>query len=431
MGTVPGAVSMFRQIGAGNPPLHRVRVGRRVALGGFRDLNGMIARHAVMARALAAQLGLSEDVQHAVGASYEQWDGKGWPGDLKGDAIPVAARLPANLAEYVEVTHRMGGTEAACELARRRPGSQFDPDLAARVCAEPDAFLGGLDAMRKLDGVIGSEPALCVTLSGEGFDQALRAVADFVNLKSPYTLGHAHAVAELTAAAGTRLGFDGHSVATLRRAGLVHDLGRARGVQRHLGQAGPTGDGRVGARAHAPVPDRADAAPGRIAGSARRPSRCSTACAWTVRVTPAACREDRSARRPAFGRSRRLPVDVRPRPHRPALDQAAAAAELTADVRAGRLDGDAVGAVLAAAGHRVPRRRPGPAGLTARAIDVLRLLARGLSSKEISARLVISPKTVRNHIEHIYTKIGATSRVQASLFAVQHGLLPEGEIQSV
>ena len=66
-----------------------------------------------------------------------------------------------------------------------------------------------------------------------------------------------------------------------------------------------------------------------------------------------------------------------------------------------------------------------PAGLTAREVDVLRLLARGLSSKEISARLVISPKTARNHIEHIYTKTGVSSRVTASLFAMQHGLLPD------
>ena len=97
-------------------------------------------------------------------------------------------------------------------------------------------------------------------------------------------------------------------------------------------------------------------------------------------------------------------------------------------MRAGRLDADAVDAVLVAAGHRVGRRRDGPAGLTAREVDVLRLLARGLSSKEIAAELVISPKTARNHIEHIYTKTGASSRVTASLFAMQHGLLPDDRV---
>ena len=94
-------------------------------------------------------------------------------------------------------------------------------------------------------------------------------------------------------------------------------------------------------------------------------------------------------------------------------------------MRAGRLDGDAVDAVLAAAGHRVPRRQEGPAGLTAREVEVLKLLALGLSNKQIAARLVISPKTAGNHIEHIYTKIGANSRAAAGLFAMQHGLLPE------
>jgi DNA-binding NarL/FixJ family response regulator len=56
------------------------------------------------------------------------------------------------------------------------------------------------------------------------------------------------------------------------------------------------------------------------------------------------------------------------------------------------------------------------------------LVARGLSSKDIAAQLVISPKTARNHIEHIYSKIGASSRVTASLFAVQQGLLPDEDL---
>jgi DNA-binding NarL/FixJ family response regulator len=116
-----------------------------------------------------------------------------------------------------------------------------------------------------------------------------------------------------------------------------------------------------------------------------------------------------------------------PRPHRPERSAEAAAVELRADVRAGLYDGDAAGAVLGAAGHRVPRRREGPAGLTPREVDVLRLLARGLSNKEIAERLVISPKTVANHAEHIYAKIDASSRAAAGLFAMQQGLLPEEE----
>jgi DNA-binding CsgD family transcriptional regulator len=112
-----------------------------------------------------------------------------------------------------------------------------------------------------------------------------------------------------------------------------------------------------------------------------------------------------------------------PRPHRPPLSVEQAAAELEADARAGKLDAEAVAAVLAAAGHTVGRRREWPAGLTTREVDVLRLVARGLSSKQIAAELVITTKTARNHIEHIYTKIDASSRVAASLFATEHGLL--------
>jgi DNA-binding CsgD family transcriptional regulator len=94
-------------------------------------------------------------------------------------------------------------------------------------------------------------------------------------------------------------------------------------------------------------------------------------------------------------------------------------------VRSGRLESDAVEAVLVAAGHRVVRRREGPANLTARENDRCPLAARGLSTEEIAKRLVISPKTAGNHIEHIYTKIGTSNRAGASLFAMQHGLLPE------
>ena len=97
----------LRRVGQGNPPLHRFRVGLEFALSGFRELDGMIEQHAALAGSLAAELGLPVPVQQAVGASYEQWDGRGWPGELRGDAVPVASRL-AQLAEYVEVAHRIG-----------------------------------------------------------------------------------------------------------------------------------------------------------------------------------------------------------------------------------------------------------------------------------------------------------------------------------
>jgi len=113
------------------------------------------------------------------------------------------------------------------------------------------------------------------------------------------------------------------------------------------------------------------------------------------------------------------------RPHRPARSPEAAARELRGEVAARRLDGDAADSVLRAAGHRVRRRREWPSGLTSREVEVLRLVARGLSNKEIARTLQVSPKTTGSHVEHIYTKIGASNRAQATLFAMRHGLMTD------
>jgi DNA-binding NarL/FixJ family response regulator len=112
-----------------------------------------------------------------------------------------------------------------------------------------------------------------------------------------------------------------------------------------------------------------------------------------------------------------------PRPHRPALDPGAAATALRSQVRSASLDGDAVNAVLRASGHRAPARPESPGGLTAREVEVLALLARGLANKEIARRLGITPKTVSSHLEHVYTKLGVGSRAAATLYATRHGLV--------
>jgi DNA-binding NarL/FixJ family response regulator len=113
-----------------------------------------------------------------------------------------------------------------------------------------------------------------------------------------------------------------------------------------------------------------------------------------------------------------------PRAHRAPLEPAAAATELRVEVRAGRLDADAAEAVLAAAGHRTStRRRSAPAGMTPRELEVLLLVARGASNKEIARALVIAEKTAANHVEHIYAKIDVSTRAAAALYAMRHGLL--------
>ena len=416
------AAATMKLVGSGNPPLHRFRVGLEFVVSGRRDLDGMIARHSSLARLLADRLGLPNAVQEAVGAAYEQWDGRGWPGGLAGDRIPIAARL-TQFAEFVEVALRIGGLDAAVALASKRAGSQFDPSLTAALRADPEGVLGGLDSTHTWDAVIAAEPALRVSLSGDELDGALLAIADFVDLKSPYTLGHARGVADLAAATAERLGLAEADADVLRRAALVHDLGRL-GVSNAIwDKPGPLGAGeweRV--RMHpyltermlhhsellAPLGAIAVQHRERLDGSGYPRGLSGGAIERPARIL-GAIDAYRSMREP--------------RPYRDALTPDEAAAELSADARAGKLDAAAVRAVLAAAGHRVGRRHEWPAGLTTREVDVLRLLARGLSSKQIAVELVITPKTTRNHIEHIYAKIDASSRVGASLFASEHGLL--------
>jgi DNA-binding CsgD family transcriptional regulator len=111
------------------------------------------------------------------------------------------------------------------------------------------------------------------------------------------------------------------------------------------------------------------------------------------------------------------------RPHRGRLDASSRAGALRAEVKAGRLDPDAVDAVLHAAGHRVPRRPALPAGLSTREVEVLILVARGLQNKEIARRMSVSARTVSSHLEHAYTKIGVTTRGAAAMYAMGHGLV--------
>ena len=421
-----GAAAALRLVGRGNPPLHRFRVGLEFAISGHRQVDGMIAQHAALARSLAAELGLPSTVQDAVGASYEQWDGRGWPGQLRGDAVPIASRL-AMLSEYVEVAHRVGGLDAAVLLARKRSGTQFDPTLTQLLGGHAGEILGHLDATRTWDAVIGAEPSLGLALDAGQLDAALVGVANFVDLKSPYMLGHAQAVAGYASAVGASLGLPAADVRALRRAGLVHGLGRL-GVSNSIwDKHGPLGMGeweRV--RMHpyltermlqqsswlAPLGVIAVQLRERLDGSGYPRGLSAGAISQPALILGAA---------DAYQSMRE------PRPHRAARSAVNAAEQLRAEVTAGRMDPDAVEAVLSAAGHATGRRRERPDGLTAREVDVLRLAAQGLSSRQIADRLVISPKTARNHIEHIYVKIGTSSRVGASLYAMRHGLLPEQE----
>ena len=175
-------------------------------------------------------------------AAYERWDGKGWPAGTKGAAIPIASRL-AQLAEFVEVAHRVGGVETARALARERAAKQFDPELARLLDAEAETLFADLDAIATWEAVIGAEPALAVVIAAERFDATLLAIANFVDLKSPYFLGHARGGGRACGGGRERLGMAAGEVRTLRRAALVHDLGRL-GVSNSIwDKRGPLGAG--------------------------------------------------------------------------------------------------------------------------------------------------------------------------------------------
>ncbi|HEX6654936.1 MAG TPA: HD domain-containing phosphohydrolase, partial [Candidatus Limnocylindria bacterium] len=214
-------------------------------------------------------------------------------------------------------------------------------------------------------------------------------------------------------------------VTTIRRAGLVHDFGRlgvSNGIWDKRGPLTPAEMERV--RLHPYLSERmlafspARAPLGAIAGQHHERldgSGYPRGLSGGV-ITPA-------GRLLAAADVYHAMTEARP--HRPARTSQEAAAELRAEVTAGRLDGDAVDAVLRAAGHRVRRQREWPAGLTGREVEVLRLVTHGLSTREIAERLIITRKTAANHVEHVYAKIGVSNRARAALFAMQHGLMSD------
>ncbi|TMK64273.1 MAG: HD domain-containing protein [Actinobacteria bacterium] len=413
---------MIGQIGAGRHGLDRAAVAARFFTGGMRDAAVMLHNHWYAADQLAGELGLPQDVRDALLHTFERWDGKGAPNGIKGEELQITARI-VNLADVLVVFHGAGGADAAVEVARQRSGTQFDPSLVELVAREAPLLFADLTDTTTWDAIIDAEPALGPSLSSQQLDAALEAIGDFTDLKSPYTLGHTRAVAELATATATTMSWPGAEVAHVRRAALLHDLGRL-GVSNAIwdkpGELTAAEAERV--RLHPYLTERM------LASSPALAALGATAAQHHERLDgsgyPRGIRGDSMT---AVGRLLAA-VDayagkLEPRPHRAPLSATEAAQYLRDEVRAGRQDPQSVDAVLTAAGHPTRRRREWPAGLTTREVEVLRLLARGLSNKQVAERLVISRKTVDNHVEHIYTKIGVSNRARASLFAVRHGLM--------
>lgn len=384
------------------------------------------AGHCEVGQRLAARFGFGESMQQALGQAYERWDGQGVPGGLSGEAIVLSVRIVA-LAQDAILFHRMGGVEMAAAVAKERAGAAHDPRIVERFCQRATPLLAGLESEPSWEAVLALEPGEQTSLSEEQFETACRAIADFVDIKSPYTLGHSSGVALLAAEAARHCGLPEADVVAIRRAGMLHDVGRT-GVSAGIwGKPGPLSEReweRV--RLHPYYTERVFARPRALA------SLGSLAALHHERLDGSGYHRGSPAHMLSPTARILAAADVyhamtEPRPHRPALTAEAAADELRSQARAGKLDGEAVSGVLAAAGHRVrPSGGSLVAGLSAREVEVLRLLARGHTKKEIAGRLTVTEKTVDHHTQHIYTKIGVSTRAATALFAMQHDLLADG-----
>ena len=260
-------------------------------------------------------------------------------------------------------------------------------------------------------------------LTEEQFDNACRAFADFVDIKSTYTLTHSSGVADLAAEAARLSGLPTSDVTSIWRAALLKEIGRT-GISSSIWEKSASLTDREWERvrlhpyyaerifAHTPALAKLGALASlhheRLDGSGYHRGLPSASQSLMARILSAA---------DVYHSLTEI------RPYRHALEPEAAAREVQSQVRAGKLDGDAVNSVLSAAGHHVKARKEMVAGLSEREVDVLRLLSHGLTLKQMAAELVIAEKTVDSHIQHIYNKIGVSTRAGATMFAMEHQLL--------
>lgn len=413
---------IIRRVGSHGSGAARARRLAVFPVAGVKEMMSFLATHSTLGAQFADRIGLDETACHAIRQAFEQWDGKGYPAHLRGEDICLPARL-VQLTGPVEVFSRQRGTEAARAFVGRHRGSQFDPAVADLFCDRAPELLDGLDKAAGWDAILDSEPVLARRVAGADLDDVLQAMADLVDLKSPYLAGHSRGVASLASHAARSLGLSAEDVIVLRRAGYLHDLGRL-GVSNSIwDKPGPLTDGeRERVRLHPYLTDRMLARVDALKRSREIASRHHErldGSGYPHGLTAASLtRLDRLLAAADMYRAM-----TEPRPYRDPLEPDQASRALQDEVRAGRLDGEAVNAVLKAAGARAPARHDRPGGLTAREVEVLVLLARGNSNRQIAQKLVVAPKTASNHVQNIYAKLGISSRAAATLFASQHGLI--------
>ncbi len=419
----PGEMlSLLASIGSDRPPRERARIVANT-VGGVRwgaDVQRAVCEVASLA---AARLGMPEAVQTALGQTFERWDGKG-PNKRRENDIALAARLAA-VASRAVAHQALGGADAAVRSVRQSAGGWFDPEIARAFTECGRQLLADLDGCDPLQAAIDSEPRPVRRVAPRDVEGIARAFADIADLKSTFTLGHSTGVERLVARSAEAVGLDEREASDLRLAALLHDLGRAGVPTGTWEKATPLGSAeQERIRLHAYYTERILARSAPLAWVAAIAGRHHERLDGSGYHRGAAAR-DLSMPARLLAAADAYQTKIEARPHREALAPEQAAEWVAAEAAAGRLDADAVRAVLDAAGAStaaVPRTVP--AGLTERELEVLRLIADGCSNREVAERLVISPRTAEHHVQHIYEKIGVSTRAGAVMFALEHDLLP-------
>ena len=421
MNTVQMAALLLRALGSHGAPTDRLRRLATFPGTGQREIESWLKTHTSLGAQFAERVGLGAGTADAILQAYEQWDGKG-PRHLRGDQIPLPARL-VSLSGIVEVIARRHGVTSAESVVRKHAGKLFDPGLAEVFVQNSGQLLEDRAGTPTWDQVLDAEPRLARRVTGAELDEVLEAMADLVDLKSPHLAGHSRGVANLAAEAAQSAGLPEADRVTLRRAGLLHDLGRL-GVSNAIwDKPGPLSDvERERAHQHPYLTDKMLA---RIPALAR--SR-EIAARHHERLDGSGYPRGLTAASLSPADRLLAAADVyhamtEPRPHRAALAADEAAAQLRSEVRTGRLDGDAVVRSFGPPDTGHPRAARARRASPAREVEVLALVARGHATKEIARRLGVTTKTASNHVEHVYTKLGVGSRAAATLFATQHGLV--------
>jgi HD-GYP domain-containing protein (c-di-GMP phosphodiesterase class II) len=375
-----------------------------------------------VARQTALRMELPEAVQRGLYEVSEAWQGGGAPQGLKEEAIALAARITRVASDAVFFNH-IGDRKLAIEAVRARAGTLHDPWIAKELVDNAGDLLVDADADEPVAVLARVEPTPFIEIDRAHMFEVVAAIGNAADLKTPYTHGHSGATAEAASAAGERIGLAPEAVDHVRLASFLHDIGRVATTNLVWEKTGPLNVAEwEEVRLHAYQGERILALSHSLGDLAR-----------TVGMHHE--RLDGSGYHRG-SRSSEIPMTTRvvavadawismqqPRPHRPALDPDRASAELRAGAQGGKLDPEAVEAVLAAAGRSTPARRPQRAGLTHREIEVLRLVASGCSNPEIAKRLYISRRTAEHHVQRIYTKIGVSTRPGATMFALEHDLL--------